>query len=54
MINVMLIEDEIEIRDYLRGIIEWDKLDLHLVCEAGDSETACELYDLHHPRIIIT
>lgn len=54
MINVMIIDDDAMIRDYLRDVIQWDKLHLNLCCEAGDSETARELYQLHHPKIIIT
>jgi len=54
MINAMLIDDDAMIRDYLRDVIQWDKLHLKLCCEAGDSESARELYQLHHPKIIIT
>ena len=54
MIDVMLIDDDVAIRDYMRDIIDWERLELRLVCEAGDSETARELYQLHHPQIVIT
>lgn len=54
MIDVMLIDDDIAIRDYMRDIIDWNGLDLRLACEAGDSETARELYQLHRPKIVIT
>lgn len=54
MINVMLIDDDAMIRNYLRDVIQWDKLHLRLCCEAGDSETARELYALHRPKIIVT
>ena len=54
MINAMLIDDDAMIRDYLRDVIQWDRLHLNLCCEAGDSESARELYQLHHPKIIIT
>lgn len=54
MIDVMLIDDDVAIRDYMRDIIHWKKLGLHLACEAGDSETARELYQLHRPKIVIT
>ena len=54
MIDVMLIDDDIAIRDYMRDIIDWNGLELRLACEAGDSETARELYQLHRPKIVIT
>lgn len=54
MMDVMLIDDDVAIRDYLRDIIAWEQLGLRLRCEAGDSETARELYQLHRPKIVIT
>lgn len=54
MIDIMLIDDDVAIRDYMRDIIDWKALNLRLVCEAGDSETARELYQLHRPKIVIT
>ena len=50
MIDLMLIDDDVPIRDYMRSVIDWGRLGLRLVCEAGDSETARELYLLHGPR----
>jgi two-component system response regulator YesN len=54
MYDVMIIDDDKPIRDYLRSIINWNDLHLQLVCEAEDSEGARELYLLHRPKIIIT
>ena len=54
MYSVMLIDDDLMIRDYLRSVIEWDRLDLRLVCEAGDSETAKDYFQLYKPEIVIT
>ena len=54
MIDVMLIDDDACVRDYLREMIDWDGLGLRLLCEAGDGATARELYNLHHPRIVVT
>ncbi|MCI8417404.1 MAG: AraC family transcriptional regulator [Lachnospiraceae bacterium] len=53
MIDVMLIDDDVSIRDYLRDVILWENLGLRLSCEAGDSETARELYQLHRPKIVV-
>lgn len=54
MLRVMLIDDDVMIRDYLRDVISWNELGLELACEAGDSETARELFLLHQPEIVIT
>lgn len=54
MIDLMLIDDDIVSRDQLREMIEWDRLGLHLVCEAGDGGTARELFQMHQPKIIVT
>ncbi len=52
--GVMLIDDDASIREHLKSMIEWERLGLRLCCEAGDSETARELYTLHRPKIIVT
>ena len=54
MIDVMIIDDDLAIREYLRDVVDWTGLDLRLICEAGDSETARELYLLYKPKIVIT
>ena len=54
MLDVMIIDDDKTLRKHLKSMIEWDRFDLRLVCEAGDSETARELYLLHRPKIIVT
>ena len=54
MYKVMIIDDDIMIRERLKSIIDWEGLSLELVSEAGDSETAMELYLLHRPKIIIS
>lgn len=54
MYKVMIIDDDITIRERLKCIIDWEGLPLELVGEAGDSETAMELYLLHRPKIIIS
>ena len=54
MYSVMIIDDDIMIRERLKNIIDWEKLSLKLVAEAGDSDTAMELYLLHRPKIVIS
>lgn len=53
MLDLMLIDDDQMVRDYLRDVIDWDALQLRLVCEAGDGIAARELYDRYHPKIVI-
>lgn len=54
MYDVMIIDDDNAIREHLKDIIDWEGLGLRLVCEAGDSDTARELYQLHTPKIVVT
>lgn len=54
MYKTMIIDDDAAVRERLKGIIDWQGLSLELVCEAGDSDTAMELYLLYHPKIIIS
>lgn len=54
MFDIMIIDDDCQVRERLKSIIDWQNLPIRLVCEAGDSETAEELYLIHRPKIIIT
>ena len=54
MFDIMIIDDDLQVRERLKSIIDWDSLPIRLVCEAADSDTAMELYLVHRPKIIIT
>jgi len=54
MYDVMIIDDEIDVREHLISIIDWKNLPIRLVAHASDYDTAKELYLLHQPKIIIT
>ena len=54
MYKTMIIDDDAAIRERLKDIIDWQGLSLELVCEAGDSDTALEMYLLYRPKIIIS
>ncbi len=54
MYDVMIIEDDASARERLKSIIDWESLSIRFVCEAEDSDTAKELYEINHPKIIIT
>lgn len=52
--NVMIIDDDENVRSRLKSLIDWKGLSAQLVCEARDSDTAKELFLLHRPKIVIT
>lgn len=54
MYDVMIIDDEIDVREHLVSIIDWNNLPLRLAAQAADCDTARELYLIHQPKIIIT
>ena len=51
-LNVMIVDDEQDIHAYLKQIIDWEGMDLQLVCEAEDAVAARELFAIHHPQIV--
>ena len=53
MLKVMLVDDEPEIRAHIKSTIEWEKLSLSLIAEAGDADTAMESAMLYHPQIVV-
>lgn len=53
MYDVMLIDDDFHVRERLKKLINWEELNLHMVCEAADGETAKDLYAIYRPKIII-
>lgn len=54
MYGIMIVDDEATIREWVKSQIPWDKMNLQLVAEEGDSDTAWEAYLAHRPKIIIT
>ena len=53
MFKLMIVDDEPEICAHIKNTIEWDKLGLLLVGEAGDADTAMEIAMLHRPQFVI-
>lgn len=51
-LGVMIVDDERDIHTYLQQIIDWEGMDLKLICEAEDAATARELFTLHRPQIV--
>lgn len=54
MTGIMIVDDEIIMRECLKTTIEWDKYNCSVVAEASDGESALELYKKTLPDIIIT
>lgn len=54
MFDVMIIDDEEDVRERLVSNIDWSRLSLRLCGQAADIDTARELYMLYQPKIIIT
>ena len=54
MYDIMLIDDDKAIRSHLKSMIAFERLPVRLVCEAGDSETAGEFFQIYRPKIVIT
>lgn len=53
MLKLMIVDDEPEIRDHIKNSVEWDKLGLVLVGEAGDADIAMEIALLYRPQFVI-
>ncbi len=53
MFKLMIVDDEPEIRAHIKNTVEWDKLGLVLVGEAGDADIAMEIALLHRPQFVI-
>ena len=51
-LNVMIVDDEKDIHEYLKQVIDWEKMNLKLVCEAENAVSAKELFALHRPQIV--
>lgn len=49
----MIVEDEPEIRQHIKSLIDWNRLDLELVVECGDSDTVMENAVIFQPQIVI-
>ena len=49
----MIVDDEQDIRERLKSMIEWERLSLNMVCEAGDSDSAQDMFILYKPKIVI-
>lgn len=53
MFKLLIVDDEPEIRAHIKDLIDWDKMDMLLVGEAGDADSAMEIFYMSHPQIVI-
>ena len=53
MYKLMIVDDEPEIRAHIKSMIQWEKLNLLLVGEVGDSDSALENFYLFRPHVVI-
>ncbi|MFC5531453.1 response regulator [Cohnella yongneupensis] len=54
MIKIMLVDDEVLIRDLIKNRIRWAELGMEIVCEASSAREALALVERYEPDIIIT
>ena len=54
MYDIMFIDDDESLRAHLKSMIDWNGIPIRLVCEAGDSETAWEMFMQYRPMILLT
>jgi CheY-like chemotaxis protein len=54
MYRVMIVEDEIIVRVWLKSMINWERLGLKVVADTGNGKEALQLYEEYKPEIIIT
>ena len=53
MYKLMIVDDEIVIRDALRKYLNWGEIDIELVCEAEDGIEAIKVFEEFKPDIIL-
>lgn len=53
MIGIMLVDDMVIFRDYLKSYVNWEEYGFEICCEAKDGKQALELYDEFEPEIIL-
>lgn len=53
-LNVMIVDDEVQIRKGIRAKVNWDDLGLQLIGEASDGREALDYANIHNVDIMIT
>ena len=53
-INVLIVDDELLVRQGLRSTIDWARYGMQVAGEAANGEAALDLYERLQPEVIIT
>lgn len=53
MLKILLVDDEILARNYIRTLITWEKYEYSICGEANNGQTAIEMIKTHHPDIVL-
>lgn len=53
MVKVLIVDDEINIRNGIKKSIPWDEFGMEVIGEADDGEKAITIYNEHTPDIIV-
>ncbi|WP_419872666.1 response regulator [Candidatus Pristimantibacillus sp. PTI5] len=54
MIKVLIVDGESRARDIIKTFVQWEKLGMELVGEAGDGQDALRQTEELHPHVVIT
>lgn len=54
MFRVLIVEDEVLVREGLKNYIDWNKFNMTVIADATDGQTALEMYQKYMPDLIIT
>ncbi len=52
--KVLIVEDEVLVREGLKSVIGWDKLGMEVVGDAANGRQALEIYERERPDIVLT
>lgn len=54
MISLMIVDDEVNIREGLRDCVDWQSQGITIACEAEDGRSALEQFDRLRPDLVLT
>ncbi len=54
MLNLMLVDDESDVRSRVLNNVDWEQLGYKIVCEAENGKEAYELFEKYEPDVVIT
>lgn len=54
MFNVLVVDDDVEILEYISNLAEWEKFDMSVICKATSGEEALEFATKNEINLLIT